>query len=158
MRRRHRAMIAAGLLAAIVIACTLFNLEGLRATYFAERAESCGALMFGGGGLMNTTGEAQRAADCFMRAASGCHAVVLNAGVTNTDSGGTYWFLVEAPLSPLGACEIAASWNGHSIHGSGGGIAACQGVARQPNALRFSGCGSQGDIILPTTHGSYLAA
>lgn len=157
MRLRHRALIVAALLAIFVIACTLFNIEGLRATYFAERAESCGALAFGVGGLMTTTDEAQRAADCFTRAALGCHAVVLNAAVTNTDSGGTYWFLVEAPLSPLGACEIAASWNGHSIHASSGGAAACQGVVRQPNALRFSGCGSQGDITLPTTHGSYLA-
>ena len=156
MRRRHRALIAAALLAVLVIACTLFNLEGLRAVYFAERAQSCGVLTFGSRGLMTTADEAQRAADCFMRAASGCHAVVLNASITDTDSGGTFWFLVEAPLSPLGVCEIAASWNGHSVHGSGGGPAACQGVARQPNTLRFMGCGPQGDITLPITSGGYL--
>lgn len=157
MRLRRRALIAAVLLAIFVIACTLFNLEGMRATYFAEQAESCGALAFGVGGLLNTTDEAQRAADCFTRAASGCRAAVLTAGITNTDSGGSYWFLVETPLSPLGACEIAARWDGRSIHASSGGVAACQSVARQPGALRFRGCGPQGDISLPITHGSYLA-
>ncbi len=156
MRRRHRALVVSAVLAIVVISCALFNLERMRAYYWAERAESCGVLSFGVRGLMTTSDEAQRGVDCFTQAASHCRSVELRADVTNTDSGTTYWFLVEAPLSPLGACEIAALWTANSIHAVGGGAAACQAITRLPTGLRFTGCGAQGDIILPTTHGSSI--
>lgn len=156
MRRRHRALVVGAVLAILIIACTLFNLEGLRANYWAERAASCGVLSFGVGGLITSTDEAQRGADCFTQAASRCRSVELRADVTNTDSGATYWFLVEAPLGPLGACEIAAQWSAKSIHASSSGAAPCRAITRLTTGLRFRGCGAQGDITLPTTHGSYL--
>lgn len=158
MRLRRRALLIGSALLVIVIACVLFNLEGWRATYWAERAASCGVLTFGVAGLTTSTDEAQRAADCFTQAASRCRAVVLRADSTNVDSGATYFFLVESPVSPYGACEVASSWNARSIHQSVGGAAACRSVARQPHALRFSGCGPEGSIILPIVHGGYLTS
>ena len=158
MRLRRRALLIGCALLVIVVACVLVNLEGWRATYWAERAASCGDLTFGLNGLTNSTDEAQRAADCFTQAASRCRAVVLHADITNVDSGANYFFLVESPVSPYGACEIASFWNARSIHQSASGAGACRGVARQPDALRFSACGAQGDIILPIVHGRFLAS
>lgn len=107
---------------------------------------TCGSLRYAAGQLMTGTSVAQESATCFVKAVSACHSATLSASVMGVDTNTTYQFSVSS------ACKATLAFTNSIVGGQAASITAtCQRVTDSAYGLDFTGCGTLGDIHLPTT-------
>ncbi|HEX8982551.1 MAG TPA: hypothetical protein VF792_07275 [Ktedonobacterales bacterium] len=152
MRGRWRVVLVIVAVVAILLAFAFVNREGLRATYWTARGDNCGTLAVNAHALVTSTADAQRAETCYADAAAKCKSALLVVNAVNYNINATYTFLVEPPIGPTGACEIAVTEDVSATSGDNYSVSRCQGVTQTPTALKFAACGDLKDVTLPAIH------
>lgn len=152
MRRRGRVVLIIVAVVALVLAFAFINREGLTATYWTARGDTCGTLAVNAHALVTSTADAQRAETCYAEAAAKCHAALLVVNAVNYNINATYTFLVEPTIGATGSCEIAVTEDVSATSGDNYSVSRCQGVTHTPTALKFAACGDLKDVTLPAVH------
>lgn len=150
MRRPLLAAVAATaalvIIAAIIIGVLLNNGHQANRLTGQDHPTACGALTYAAGRLMTTTASAHGSATCFAHAVSACHAASLSASVMGVDTGQAYSFAVSS------GCQAAVTRTLSGVTApKTTATATCQSVTATASELDFTGCGTLGDINLPTT-------
>ncbi len=152
MRRRWQVGLVVAAVVALVGVGVFANGEGLRATYWTARAANCGSLALNQQTLVTSTTDARRATTCYAQAAAHCQPAVLVVNAVTPELNATYSFLIEPPLGQTGGCELAINADVSDASGESTGVIPCQGITQTATALKFTACGSLGNVTLPTVH------
>ena len=99
----------------------------------------------GGKATVNPAGAARSAGNCFWHAYQQCRAASLVVSFGGIDTITTHTFGVRQ------SCAIADAVQHRVIPqpARNGGTFLCRGLTRTADELRFSGCGMDGDIVVP---------
>lgn len=116
----------------------------------ATTVQKCGTINVrpGGNGTVNLAGGASSAGDCFWRAYRQCRAASLVVSFGGIDTITTHTFSVQQRYT---SCTIADAVQFRVVPqpARNGGTFTCRGLVKTSGELRFSGCGINGDIVVP---------
>jgi hypothetical protein len=118
----------------------------------APAAQKCGTIGVrpGGNGTTNPPGgtKADVAGNCFWQAFQQCRAASLVVNFGGIDTITTHTFTLQKKNA---ACAISDAVQHRVIPqpARDGGIFTCSGLVNAANELHFSGCGTNGDIVVP---------
>ncbi len=116
----------------------------------ANTIQKCGVIGVrpDGKAIFNPAGEARDAGNCFWRAYQRCHAASLVVSFGGIDTITTHTFGVRQGSA---SCAIVDAVRHRVIPqpARNGGTFLCSALTRTATELRFSGCGMDGDIVVP---------
>ncbi len=121
-------------------------------TSASTTVQKCGTIGVkpGGSGTINLTGSssASVAGNCFWQAYQQCRAASLTVNFGGIDTIATHTFNVQKKNT---GCTISDAVQHRVIPqpAKNGGTFTCSGLVNASNELRFSGCGTNGDIVVP---------
>lgn len=140
------------IVAAVVVGVLLNNARQPRTLTNQGHPAACGTLAYAANHLMTQASAAQSSATCYANAVKACQAATLSATVMGVDTGLAYSFGVSS------ACQPAIT---RTLSGIGpqktSTTATCQSVTATASELDFTGCGTLGDLTLPTTRDGSLS-
>jgi hypothetical protein len=151
---RHKSLsfaIVLSLLLFATLACgTSAGAASPRAKPPSASVQKCGMIGVrpGGKATVNPAGAARRAGNCFWHAYLQCRAASLVVSFGGIDTITTHTFDMRQSNT---SCAIADAVQHRVIPqpARNGGTFLCRGLTRTANELRFSGCGMDGDIVVP---------
>lgn len=116
----------------------------------SPNVQKCGVIGVrpGGKATVNPAGEARDAGNCFWRAYQQCRPASLVVSFGGIDTITTHTFGVREGFV---RCDLLDTVQHRVIPqpARNGGTFLCRGLTRTANELRFSGCGTDGDIVVP---------
>lgn len=141
---------AALVIVAVVVGILLNNARQPQHTLTGQaHPTTCGTIAYAAGHLMTQASAAQSSATCYANAVNACHAATLSATVMGVDTGEAYNFTVSSECQP--ALTRTLGGIGPQTTST---TANCQSVTTKASELDFTGCGTLGDLALPTTSGA----
>lgn len=144
---------AALVIVAVVVGILLNNARQPQHTLTGQaHPTACGTLAYAANHLMTQASAAQSSATCYAIAVKACHAATPSATVMGVDTGEAYNFTVSSECQP--AITRTLSGIGPQTTST---TATCQSVTATASELDFTGCGTLGNLALPTTRGGSLS-
>jgi hypothetical protein len=112
------------------------------------QAQKCGSVKTNPRGVPVNAATAKQAEDCFWQAFQQCHPASLSFTSTSVDTVAVHTFTIQSNGQQ---CSVNDAGQ-HAIVPrplSAAKTYACTGVAMQADGLHVTGCGNEGDIIVP---------
>ncbi len=139
------------LLAVGLIACgSTTTTTGSSASPTPVQAKNCGTIRQGPGKDMGTATSTQQTGDCFWQAFQQCQPASMTFTANGVDTLTTHTLVTNKTAT---SCVVSDTIQ-HQIvpHPSKNTtIVTCTGVTKEQNTLRFTSCGTHGDLVVPLT-------
>jgi len=138
---------------ALMVALAVFMLHATARAASSTADDRCGAIELGT--PPTSSDDAQARFTCFAAALPTCDPVSLIVSAHTADSIVTRTFLTEAGDRGCTIAEtVERSQNGKSTTDSN----LCTGVRREKDGIAFTGCGHDGDVVVPAVASAEAAA
>jgi hypothetical protein len=145
-------MIAGGVVVLVIgAALATLTVEPLRAHLWASVGTSCGTVAIQDGRTYPIEGGESNEL-CLQRAAQKCQAATLDYVHGGLDTSDTLTVVIEPTVLDIAQCGVAALWENDVDAGliKRSGMESCANLALQADGLHVNGCGSLGDIVIPS--------
>ncbi len=112
-------------------------------------AQDCGKIALGPNGTVLKLGPGQQTGQCFLKAYQHCQNATLTFAQSGVDTVTTHIFTIKQAAGQCAVVDVSQ----HTVIPQPPktlNTYICTGVTQQKNALLFTGCGSDGDITVPT--------
>ncbi len=116
----------------------------------SNQLQKCGTVLIKPRGEPADPTGAKQAADCFWQAFQQCHLASLVFTASGVDTLATHTFTIQNNGARCSVVDVMQ----HQIVPQPPTAArtyTCGGVSQEANGLRFTACGPEGDIVVPTT-------
>src|SRR5437588_4082613 len=119
----------------------------------STQAQKCGSVRTNPRGIPLNGAAAKQAEDCFWQAYQKCHAASITFTTTGVDTVAVHTFTIQNNGEQ---CSVSDAVQ-HAIVPASLSAAktyTCTGVTKQADGLHFTGCGNEGNIIVPLQKGA----